>query len=322
METAISGFVLGAIIGSFIKALADRSLKNKSFWGRSYCENCKHKLNWYDLIPIISFIIIRGKCRYCRKKISPEYLIIEVVVGLLTGFLFWQYFQKFPISVIIEGSIFSFPVLTSLLDLLFKVFFISVLTALFLTDMKEMLIPDRIVLPAILVSFFYQISITLYKIGYLYYSLNQTILGRKLLPPFSDYFQRHALIIAEPLFGSILMAILIGGFFMSLIIITKGKGMGGGDVKLGILMGLALGFPYSLAALVLAFFSGAVAAVILLFARKKHFGQSIAFGPFLVLGSLLILFSGDLIISWYLGDRKSTRLNSSHSAKSRMPSSA
>ncbi len=274
------GFVTGIILGSFVKALADRSLKEQSFWGRSYCPKCKNKLHWYDLIPVISYLILGGKCRYCRKAISIEYLLIEVVMGILVGFLFWS-FGLAP-------------------DLIFKIFFITVLSVLFITDIKKMFIPDRIVLPAIVISLIYLVAITIYKIGYLYFYLSQSPIGQKLLPPYSDYFQRHALMVSEPLFYGVLMGLLIGGFFMALIIITKGKGMGGGDVKLGAFMGLGLGFPLSLVAMMLAFLTGAVFSIILIILGKKHFGQVIPFGPFLVLGSLIAIFWGEKILNWYL----------------------
>lgn len=87
---------------------------------------------------------------------------------------------------------------------------------------------------------------------------------------------------------------------MALIAVTKGKGMGGGDVKLGVLMGLGLGFPQSILAVILAFLSGAIVSLILISGGKKHFGQTIPFGPFLVLGSLITLFWGNRILDWYL----------------------
>ena len=163
-----------------------------------------------------------------------------------------------------------------------------------------MLIPDRISLPAIYISLAFLVGITIYKIGYLYYSLSNSPIGQKLLPPYTDYFQRHALMTAEPLFGSLAMGLLIAGFFMLLIIITKGKGMGGGDVKLGAFMGLMLGFPQSLLAIVSSFILGAAFSIFLIITGKKHFGQAIAFGPFLVLGSLISLFWGNQILNWYL----------------------
>lgn len=279
IEVALIGFLLGSILGSFCLVLADRSLTSDVFWGRSYCPHCKKKLRWYDLFPIISYIFLQGRCRYCQKKISLEYLLVEVGMGVLIGLLFWQSFD----SPAVAGSLrinFQFSIL--LLDLLFKTFFITILATLFLTDLKKMLIPDRISLPAIWISLAYLVGVTIYKVGYL------------------PYFQRHALMIALPLLGSILSAFGIALFFTLLIVITRGKGMGGGDVKLGALLGLALGFPLSLVAVVLSFLTGAAVSIFLIITGKKHFGQAIPFGPFLVLGSLISLFWGNLIIDWYL----------------------
>ena len=105
----------------------------------------------------------------------------------------------------------------------------------------------------------------------------------------------------EPLLWGALMGLVLSGFFLSLIIITKGKGMGGGDVKLGAFIGIMLGFPQALLAVVLAFSSGAIFSVGLIFAGKKHFGQVVPFGPFLVIGALITLFWGEQILNWYLG---------------------
>ena len=283
-----AGFLLGSVLGSFIKVLADRSLVKQSFWGRSYCVYCKKHLHWYDLFPVLSYLSTKGKCRYCHKKISWEYPLVEIVMGILIGFLFWS---------------FGFPqdkLLIFLPDLIFKTFFITILAVLFITDLKKMFIPDRIILPSLLIGFILSLGITIIKIGYLYYSLLKNPIGKFLLPPHSDYFLRHSLLTAEPFLSGVLMAAIIGGFFWALIIITKGKGMGGGDVKLGAFMGLMLGFPQSLIALILSFLTGAIFSIILIIFGKKHFGQTIPFGPFLVIGSLVALFWGDQILNWYL----------------------
>lgn len=278
---SVFGFILGAVLGSFIKVLADRSLSNKSFRGRSYCTACRHKLAWYDLLPIVSFFLLGGKCRYCRKSFSSEYILVEISSGIIFALVFWKVFPNFY-------------------DLPLKIFFTCVLLVLFITDLKKMFIPDRIVLPALVVTLIYLVLLTIYKIGYLFYYLSQSRIGQLLLPPNSDYFQRHAIISAYPLFWGIVMALLIGGFFTLLILITKGRGMGGGDVKLGALIGLSLGFPGSLVALMLSFISGAVFSIGLILLKKKHFGQSIPFGPFLVFGSIVSLLWGNQIVDWYL----------------------
>lgn len=308
MYLLIIGFILGTVLGSFVKALADRSLTNKaslslrdkSFWGRSYCPKCQHKLAWYDLLPVISFSLLAGKCRYCRKKINNEYLLVEVVMGVLIAYLFVQSSDNFNFLILNFKSILNVQILIFLSELVLKIFFITVLAILFLTDLKKMFIPDRIVLPSIMIGIALGLITILTKIGYLYFYLSQTVVGRLLLPPKSEYFQRHALIIAEPLLLSLLTGFAIGAFFYSLILITRGKGMGGGDVKLGAFLGIMLGFPSALFALIISFLTGAVFSIGLILTGKKHFGQTIPFGPFLVLGSLIMLFWGSQIIDWYL----------------------
>lgn len=248
------GFILGAILGSFAKALADRSLNGSTFLGRSHCEKCKKDLSPRDLVPIFSFILAKGKCRYCGDKLSQEYLLVEVITGLLVGYLFSL--QRAP-----GGEVFSFQLIT-------QVFFITILVAVFLTDLKEMLIPDRIIVPAILISLTLLIS---------------------LLVTSPQNFLTH-----------LLTGLGIGGFFLALVLITRGKGMGGGDIKLGAFIGLVLGFPAGILAIVLSFLTGAVFSIFLLLFGQKKFGQAIPFGPFLVLGSLIALYWGNEIMDWYL----------------------
>ena len=300
----IFGFILGTILGSFAKALADRSLKNKSFLGRSYCPKCKHNLGWYDLFPIFSYILLKGKCRYCKKRISIEYLIVEIVMGFLIAYLFFQSSLVVIASPARGGTwqslFFNYELLKLTFGLLLKTFFITILVSVTLTDLRKTLIPDKIIIPSIWIALTSLLLFTIYNVGYLYYYLNQTPVGKLLLPPHSDYFIRHAYYSAEPLIYGILTGAAIAGFFMALIIITRGRGMGGGDVKLGGFMGLILGFPGGVLAVVLGFISGAIVAVGLIFLGKKRFGENIPFGPFLVAGSLIALFWGTEIINWYL----------------------
>lgn len=301
--SVIIAFILGTILGSFVKALADRSLGFKSFRGRSYCPKCRHKLAWYDLFPVLSYLFLKGKCRYCHRRIPLEYLLTEIILGILIGYLFVQSFGNFQPFDYFDFAQYRFTqgkFSIFIFDLLFKIFFITILAILFLTDIKKMFIPDRIVKPAIWIGAIALLAITLYKIGYLYYYLSQSPIGQKLLPPYSDYFQRHALATAQPFLLSLLTGALIGGFFYALIIVTRGKGMGGGDVKLGAFIGIMLGFPNALLALILSFIIGAIFSIGLVISGKKHFGQTIPFGPFLVLGSLITLFWGNQIVRWYL----------------------
>jgi len=243
----VFGFIIGAILGSFVKVLADRGLVSGSILGRSYCQHCQKKLQPPDLIPVVSYIILGGKCRYCHEKISIEYLIVEMVMGVLAALIVGQNLPSW-----------------SILNVGYQLFFAAVLVTVFLTDLKEMLIPDRIILPAIVIGFFFKF------------------------------------LIGVSFFGSVVSAILIGGFFLGLVVITRGKGMGGGDIKLGAFMGLSLGFPNGILAVMLGFLTGAVFAIGAILMGKKHFGESLPFGPFLVIGSFITLFWGNEILKLYL----------------------
>ena len=169
-----------------------------------------------------------------------------------------------------------------------------------MTDLKKMLIPDRIIIPGIIISIVYLAILTIFKIGYLYYQLTLSPIGKYLLPPYTDYFYRQAWNGIETFLWSVFTGFAIGGFFLLLIVITKGKGMGGGDVKLGALIGIVLGFPNALVAIMLSFLTGAVFGVLMIVIGKKKFGQVIPFGPFMVLGSLIAMFWGKEILNWYL----------------------
>lgn len=281
----ILGFLTGISLGSFIKVVADRSISKRSFWGRSYCEACKHQLSWYDLLPIVSFVLLGGKCRYCGRSIPFDLVLVEVGMGILVAWLFWQ---KIPVNFL------------SLSELVFELFIISVLVAVFLTDLKKGLIPDRITYPAIIAAFSYLLILSVYKIFLTYQSIASSLLGTYLLPPHSDYFFRHAFLATTPFLTGIVSALVLVLFFGLLIILTKGKGMGGGDLKLALFIGLTFGFPNSLVVLMLAFFIGSLAGITLLVFKKRKLGQTIPFGPFLSLGGLITIFWGERIVNWYL----------------------
>jgi leader peptidase (prepilin peptidase)/N-methyltransferase len=125
-------FLFGLAVGSFINCLVYRVEKKESFlFKSSYCPKCGHKLAWFDLIPLLSFVLLKGKCRYCQKEISLQYPIIELAVGILFVLIFFN----FGISLL---SLFYFLLIFSLLSI-------------FLFDLKFSTIPDKIIFPSIFV---------------------------------------------------------------------------------------------------------------------------------------------------------------------------
>ena len=246
-------FLIGISVCSFLNVLIDRLPKGKSpFKGRSHCDFCRKTLAWYDLIPVVSFLVSQRKCRYCHKNLSFQYPFIELVTGLLF-ILTYNIFHSSGIFIL-AGNLIS----------------ISGLIVLFMMDLKYGVLADEIVFPLIAIS----LIILIYQ--YMIISFFPIIIVQ-----------------------SFLIAALVSAFFFIIAIITKGKGMGGGDIKLSFLMGLVLGLPGIIIALYLAFISCGLVASVLLLLRKKHFGQTIPFGPFLALATIVTIFYGDQIWLWY-----------------------
>jgi len=245
-------FIFGLIIGSFLNCVIFRIEKNEKFlFSRSYCPNCKHQLNWRDLIPIFSFLFLKGKCRYCKKKISIQYPLVEIFTGILFV-LFVLFFEiRFPIIDIREiGFLIIIPFLV----------------VIFVYDLKHFIIPDKVIYPAIVIALIYNLQ-------------RCDLLGRSHL---------------------LFSALGAAAFFGAIVLISRGKWMGIGDIKLAFLMGLVLGFPNILAALFLAFFLGAIIGIGLIIFNRKTLKSEVPFGPFLVTGTLAALFWGEAIINWYL----------------------
>ncbi len=129
-------FLFGLCIGSFLNCMVYRVEEEKSINGRSFCPHCKHILSWQDLFPLLSFLFLRGKCRYCHKKISIQYPLVE----LATGILFLLIFN--PQNI-----------LQSIFYLIVSIFLIII----FIYDLKHYLIPEVALFPAIIITIIYNL---------------------------------------------------------------------------------------------------------------------------------------------------------------------
>ena len=253
-------FLFGLAVGSFLNCIIFRLETNQSFLiGRSFCPNCKHILGWQDLTPIFSFLILKGKCRYCQKPISWQYPLVEISTAVLFVAVFNP--QNFLLS--------AFYFLLS-----------SLLIIIFVYDLKHYLIPDKIIYPAIIIAFVYQLF---------------RILNFEFILKFGFWNLDF-----KSLINPLLSAILASVFFLAIVMVSRGKWMGVGDIKLAFLMGLILGWPNILFALFSSFFIGAIVGIGLIISGKKTLKSEIPFGPFLVTGTFLSLFFGEKIINCYL----------------------
>ncbi len=232
-------FLAGLVTGSFLNVVIYRLPRGLGFVkGRSFCPKCKKKIRWFDNVPVLSFLILKGHCRFCGKTISWRYPLVE----LLTGILFY-------LSYLNHLSFLSYPLFCGLI----VVFFI---------DLEHQIIPDEIVISFSVLIFLYFL-ITDY----------QSLITNYLITGIVSFL-----------------------FLYSIYLLTRGKGMGFGDVKLAFLMGLSLGFPKIVVAFYLAFLTGAFFGIILILLGRARLKQKIAFGPFLVFSTIISFLWGEEII--------------------------
>lgn len=251
---------LGLCLGSFVNALVWRVHRQKDFVrGRSQCVHCGHELAAADLVPVISWLSLRGRCRYCRKPISRQYPLVELVMAIIFifSYAFWPGGVNTPADWL---------QLTTWLAA-------SVgLLALLVYDARWMLLPNKILYPTLAVAFY----------------------GRAL---YIGGFESHPF----RALGAWLLSVLIAsGFFWVLFQVSKGKWIGYGDVRLGLLTGTLLADPLqALLMILLASVLGAALALPLLASGRKRMTEKLAFGPFLIISTGLVLLFGDQLIDWY-----------------------
>lgn len=240
-------FVVGLAIGSFLNVLIYRIDDLESVVKtRSHCPYCKKVLSWYELVPLLSFIFLWGRCKDCKEKISIQYPAVE----LGTAGLFLLLYYLFGVSW----------------QMAFYALVFSILIVIFVHDIKKQLIADELV----------------------WVALVPVVLG-------SWYFGQFSMI--HMLIGGL----ICGGVPALLVLVSKEKWMGSGDIKLGLICGLLVGYPRALFLMFSAFVLGAVIGVIYMVIKRKTIKDSLPFAPFLISAALITLVFGEAIIRWYLG---------------------
>lgn len=251
-------FIFGLIIGSFLNVVICRYNTRRSFGGRSNCMSCQIELCWYELIPLISFLVLGGRCLNCKTKISIQYPLVE----LITGFIFAALFLKF--QDVFFASTFIFAVTYAYYATMF-----SLLVVIAAYDLKHKIIPDSLAL------IFGALAFT----------------GLFFFNDYGFYFHFPGLL-------EFLSGVFIALPFAFVWLVSRGIWMGLGDAKLAIGLGWLLGLSRILSGAILAFWSGAIVGLLLIIFSKKHSMKSeIPFAPFLVWGSFLA-FLFELHIFW------------------------
>ncbi len=244
-------FTLGLIIGSFLNVVIYRMNTRKSLGGRSACMSCENTLSWYELIPVFSYIGLKGRCKNCKIKISLQYPLVE----LTTAVVFAMIFSKF------QDVLFSnLPIFT--ISFIYYAVMFALLIVIVVYDLKHKIIPDTL-------SFVFG--------GLAFLSLFFAGSGGLLniyphIPTTMDFF------------GAVLLALP----FALIWLLSKGVWMGLGDAKLILGIGWFLGIPMALSGIVLAFWGGTIFGLYFMFFRKGYgMKTEIPFAPYLALGTFI-----------------------------------
>ncbi|MBV9925140.1 MAG: prepilin peptidase [Acidobacteria bacterium] len=261
--------VIGAIIGSFLNVVIHRVPREESVaFPASHCPSCDTAIRPYDNIPVISWAVLRGRCRACRAPISARYPAVELLTGVL-----------FALTYLLHSGL--------TLSLPFDLAFVAAVLALVFIDAEHMLLPNVITYPGVAVALVARVLVpNLYGVA----SLGGPETPAWLLS-----------------LGGALLGALAGGGFLWLVgwLWERARGveaMGLGDVKMMFMVGAFLGWPLTMLTIFVGVFTGSVAGVGAMLRRgERDMQMLLPFGIFLGLGSLVSLLFGARIIDWYVG---------------------
>ena len=267
MIAKIIVFVFGSVIGSFLNVCIHRMPQDESVvWPRSHCPKCNKRIPGYDNIPFLSFILLGGKCRFCKQSISLRYPLVELLTAVMLLVLFNRY-----------GLSYNF--------FFFLIFICALIIATFV-DIKHRIIPDQVSVGGMIAGF-----------------LMSTVRGADLHPLSFNLRPMLGSLAGIIIGGGIIYSTgkLFDLVYFKLLrkppIQGETESMGGGDVKLLAMIGAFLGWKKAVLTFFLAPFFGAVIGLINLAVKKDH---TIPYGPFLSLASLISLFWADKIIALFI----------------------
>lgn len=287
--------MFGIAIGSFANVLTlryqpERNVFSKSvIGGRSHCMHCGKTLAWYELIPLFSFLLQGGRCRSCKALLTLQYPLLEFFGGVVTLVVplflnaFYGVSNQFFFALELPWWYYAIVATWVLVFLLFLI--ITVI------DLKHYIIPN-------------EINIILFVLGIILFALSFVEKGAVLLP-FRDSFVRQYILLFSPIENPAVNRVagmLVGGFFFWMLsAVTKGRGIGFGDVKLAFVAGLVFGWPDIALAIMLSFVIGGIWSAGLVLFGSKTMRDKVPFAPFFVVGASLTFFFGYSIMKGYFG---------------------
>ena len=241
--------LLGMSFGSFLNVAIDRLPQGKSLIKPpSHCDSCQRRLTAVDMIPVFSYLLLRGRCRSCGAAIPLRVLLIEIGTAVMFGFFYWHFGAGVELAV--------------------ALFYGCLFLVIGIIDIQKGLILNVLIYPAMIIALVFALFLS----------------DVEIVPDLAN----------ASIGGGIGLALF------TLILLASRGGMGMGDIKMAALIGLVIGFPHLIVALLLAIIAGGLVATLLLVSKRKGRKQSLPFGPFLSFGALIALLYGAGIYDWYI----------------------
>jgi len=250
ISTLLFTVIIGLVLGSFLGALSYRLPRNLNIAkGRSFCPKCKKQIAWYDNIPLLSYMLLGGKCRNCHKNISLREPLIEIFTAfVLSTALIYRQSIVSNLSWLPENIILQLVIIFVLA---------AALITIFVIDIEQQIIPDSLV--------------------FLIFGI---VVGNMILNGFTPIYDY-------------LTAGFVGSLFLLVVhLLTAGKGMGLGDVKLALALALMLGPTQSILWYFISFILGGCVGVFLMLLKNAKMKDKVAFGPFLILSFFIVAVFG------------------------------
>jgi len=247
MEAALTA-LFGLIIGSFLNVVIHRlPLREDMVFTPSRCPRCRAPIPFYLNVPLLSYLVLRGRCHACHGRISLQYPLVEA----LTGFSFWLVYQRYGLSPHAAAC----------------AVFLCLLIVLAAIDLKHTILPDELTLGGAAV--------------FLVYSFFNPEVGQ-----------------LDALLSGLGAALFFAALFYIYLKVRKVEGLGFGDIKMALLLGLFLGLRRLVVAIFLSSLTGLLVGIFFIVFKKKNLKFALPFGPFLALGSYVSLFCGDAVLGW------------------------
>lgn len=262
-------FLLGLAVGSFLNVCIYRWPRDESVVRpRSRCPHCGAAIAWRDLVPLISYVSLRGRCRHCRGPISVRYPVVELLNGLLYAYLFWNFGAE-PLT----GKLAVFG---------------SMMLILIFTDLSEFILPDEITLGGL------ALGLALSPFIHLDGMLAQVLWFFMDVQPAAWVTSFTESCLAALILGGLLW--VVGEVYYR---VRHLEGLGLGDVKMMAMVGAFWGISDGFTTLILGAVVGAVSGVLIVIAGRKKWDYALPFGSYLGATALIVSIWGDDILSWY-----------------------